>query len=316
MLLDLRTLIIANLLLSAFMGSAMLFYRANQKTYAGFGLWAVGIFSVSLLCLSMLLYAVVPVWVSIVLVNIFAALGFLFWLDGSLLFMKGRRLDRRVYLTPFFFMFLLLYFHFVRDSATIRNVIFTAYLMIPAWYTAFTFLSRASVENGFWLARAIGILFAVDGVMLAARIVLWVTSPGTGMLDHAAFHSGYFAVTLLLNGGVVLGILMLNSRRLENELIDSRRSLDEAHRNLKVSVAEVRALNGLLPICSFCKKIRDDQGYWQQLEKYIRERSPVDFSHAICPDCLEKHFPAPKRMVNGEEGKKNGEEQRMVNWEL
>lgn len=54
---------------------------------------------------------------------------------------------------------------------------------------------------------------------------------------------------------------------------------------------DVKVLHGLLPICSYCKKIRDDRGYWQQVERYIAARSEADFSHGMCPDCGSKHFP-------------------------
>jgi hypothetical protein len=54
---------------------------------------------------------------------------------------------------------------------------------------------------------------------------------------------------------------------------------------------EVKALHGLLPICSYCKKIRDHQGYWQQVERYIAARTEADFTHGLCPDCGSKHFP-------------------------
>jgi hypothetical protein len=53
---------------------------------------------------------------------------------------------------------------------------------------------------------------------------------------------------------------------------------------------EVQLLEGLLPICSFCKKIRDDNQQWQQLETYIIERSMATFSHGVCPECAEKHY--------------------------
>ena len=52
--------------------------------------------------------------------------------------------------------------------------------------------------------------------------------------------------------------------------------------------ADVKALSGLLPICAWCKKIRDDQGYWNQVETFIHERSDADFSHGICPDCVAR----------------------------
>ena len=54
---------------------------------------------------------------------------------------------------------------------------------------------------------------------------------------------------------------------------------------------KVKLLGGFLPICASCKKIRDDQGYWQQIETYIRENSEAEFSHSICPDCAKQLYP-------------------------
>ena len=51
---------------------------------------------------------------------------------------------------------------------------------------------------------------------------------------------------------------------------------------------QVRQLEEMLPICSYCKKIRDDQNYWQQLEGYIKARTGSDFSHSVCPDCYQR----------------------------
>jgi hypothetical protein len=59
-------------------------------------------------------------------------------------------------------------------------------------------------------------------------------------------------------------------------------------RGVSRNLAQVRVLSGLLPICAWCKKIRDDNGYWSQVETYIRERSEADFSHGICPDCVAR----------------------------
>jgi len=54
---------------------------------------------------------------------------------------------------------------------------------------------------------------------------------------------------------------------------------------LEKALLRVKNLSGLLPICSNCKKIRDDKGSWEQVESYIKDRSEVDFSHGLCPDC-------------------------------
>ncbi|MBC8415622.1 MAG: response regulator [Candidatus Cloacimonetes bacterium] len=61
--------------------------------------------------------------------------------------------------------------------------------------------------------------------------------------------------------------------------------------DLKQALEKVKTLSGLVPICSHCKKIRDDSGYWQKVEEYISQYSDVDFSHSICPECLQKHYP-------------------------
>lgn len=57
---------------------------------------------------------------------------------------------------------------------------------------------------------------------------------------------------------------------------------------LEEALGRVKRLQGLVPICSYCKKIRNDQNYWQQVESYISEHSEAQFSHGVCPDCLDK----------------------------
>lgn len=60
---------------------------------------------------------------------------------------------------------------------------------------------------------------------------------------------------------------------------------------LHAALEKVKLLSGFLPICASCKKIRDDKGYWQQMECYIRDHSEAEFSHGICPDCAHKLYP-------------------------
>ncbi len=64
--------------------------------------------------------------------------------------------------------------------------------------------------------------------------------------------------------------------------------LTERLADLEDALANLKRLQGLLPICSYCKKIRNDRNYWQQVETYISERSEAQFSHGICPDCYQK----------------------------
>lgn len=59
---------------------------------------------------------------------------------------------------------------------------------------------------------------------------------------------------------------------------------------LKTALSHVKQLKGLLPICAHCKKVRNDTGYWQQVETYIESHSEAQFSHGICPDCIKKYY--------------------------
>lgn len=76
----------------------------------------------------------------------------------------------------------------------------------------------------------------------------------------------------------------------------TERKAIEAEKNqllidLQKALAEIRTLEGIIPICSYCKRIRDDEGAWEQVEVYVSRHSHSDFSHGICPDCAKVHFP-------------------------
>lgn len=73
-------------------------------------------------------------------------------------------------------------------------------------------------------------------------------------------------------------------------ILNLQNELSERLRQLEVSMAQVKMLTGLLPICAYCKKVRNDGNYWEQVESYISEHSQVQFSHGVCPDCYERYL--------------------------
>jgi PAS domain S-box-containing protein len=79
---------------------------------------------------------------------------------------------------------------------------------------------------------------------------------------------------------------------------------DQLFQDLQDALANVKSLSGLLPICAGCKKIRDDKGYWSQVEKYIQKHSEATFTHSLCPDCLKKLYPDLVEAGLGESHKK------------
>ena len=80
------------------------------------------------------------------------------------------------------------------------------------------------------------------------------------------------------------------NRNLEHRITLRTKELTKANQELQEALAEVKQLSGMLPICSKCKNVRDDQGYWNKIEKYLRTHTNADFSHSICPHCAEKMY--------------------------
>jgi len=94
--------------------------------------------------------------------------------------------------------------------------------------------------------------------------------------------------------------------RVFNEMVENRTRIKEERErlieDLRKALSEVKTLRGFLPICSSCKKIRSDQGSWQQIESYIRDHSDAEFSHGICPDCAKALYPEQWKKIKSESG--------------
>lgn len=88
--------------------------------------------------------------------------------------------------------------------------------------------------------------------------------------------------------------LLKTNELLKTEILE-RRKIDEERvkliEDLQNALDNIKTLKGLIPICSSCKNIRDDQGYWNELEVYISKHSDIEFSHSLCPDCMKKYYP-------------------------
>lgn len=80
--------------------------------------------------------------------------------------------------------------------------------------------------------------------------------------------------------------------------------IEKNNRELQAALENVRTLKGLLPICAWCKRIRNDKGYWDQIENYFSQRTEAEFSHGICPECESKQMEELRRMDKGPGGPK------------
>jgi GAF domain-containing protein len=113
----------------------------------------------------------------------------------------------------------------------------------------------------------------------------------------------YAGVPLTTADGFNLGTLCVVDRKPHNLPKNRQRALEALARQVIVllefrrvssdlaeALTNVKTLSGLLPICAHCKRVRDDQGYWEQVESYVSTRSHAHFSHGICPDCIQEHY--------------------------
>lgn len=95
---------------------------------------------------------------------------------------------------------------------------------------------------------------------------------------------------------LVLGVVDVCALAIQNayrvqKLVDTENSLRAEKVKLEEALSNVKVLTGLLPICSYCKNIKDDSGYWNKIEHYIHEHSDLKFSHSICKNCADELFP-------------------------
>ena len=106
---------------------------------------------------------------------------------------------------------------------------------------------------------------------------------------RSRYHAQLVIITVFLLLTILLSFYRAHRRITERVRIQEEK--EKLIRELEEALSKVKKLSGFLPICASCKKIRDDKGYWNQIEEYIRIHSEAEFSHGICPECSKKLYP-------------------------
>jgi hypothetical protein len=171
------------------------------------------------------------------------------------------------------------YLFFIEPSISVRIVMVS--LVIGLVYLRAMILvvgpvGRLLGERTILLVESFG-LISLLALLRALATWIWGDRGIAGLEGVGPYHSLLFLAMIAAHITMMVGLISANSRRLENELTSAMR--------------EIKTLRGIIPICSTCKKIRDDHGYWQQVESYVRMRTHAEFTHSICPDCLEIMYP-------------------------
>ena len=150
----------------------------------------------------------------------------------------------------------------------------------------------------------------------AVKDVRFSTSLLVTRAPQIRFYAGF---PLLTPEGLALGTLCAIDRK-PRELapqqkdametlarqVMSRLELRRVSNQLADALEHVKSLHGLLPICAWCKRIRDDRGYWSQVEAYVKKHTEAEFTHGICPECMEKQRPKPAGHAEAVAGRLGG----------
>ena len=153
------------------------------------------------------------------------------------------------------------------------------------WGLVANTLAYLTVPLLVWAAFRFGQQGATASLLVVSKVAVWGTAHDHGPFVQQTLHEsllllqtfvGVLAVTTLALAGV-----LAERRRAERSRLDAIEQLERA-------LHEIKTLRGLIPICAWCKKIRNDTGSWEQLEAYLRNHTEARFSHGICPECVEK----------------------------
>ncbi len=122
------------------------------------------------------------------------------------------------------------------------------------------------------------------------ELTAYARNKATTFLANAeASQARLEAISVLLTlAGVIISVCIAFFTI--TRVIKAETVLLEEKNKLQTALAEIKTLRGIIPICSHCKQIRDDEGLWKQLEVYMRAHSEANFSHSICPECMQKHY--------------------------
>lgn len=277
--LDVFTAVVVAGISSFIMSLAML---AAARSYAtrvpGMNNWVWACASQTIGWLMIALRGVIPDWLSIYGGNLILAGSFLNYFFSLKEFREQPYHKWRWYLLLPVLLLLFIYFTEIKPDIAIRTDIIGVIAFIISVACTRLLLERdhGSLPFSHWFAACVFSLSALVSIGRVAYLV-FVAPPMSSVFARNP------ATDIILIWCCLQVCLLTFSFMLMCN--------DKASADLSQAIREIKTLTGLLPICSQCKMIRDDEGSWRQVEAYVQEHSDAEFSHSICPDCIERLYP-------------------------
>jgi hypothetical protein len=275
---DIRTLSLFSGFISACIFVCMVYVYKNRKTYSGFNQWTLAYMLNFLGFVFLSLRNILPDFITIILANTFIVLCFAFIARGLVDFAEGKQniwLD----ISPIFVVIITFcYFSYSSPNVNARIAVISLVIMFVCLRCISILRLKIETILGMknWLLMATFIFLALWFLL---RVVLTILFENKihDFMSAGVIHGLSIIAVSIGHIFIAVGLIIINAQRLEHSLVNAKE--------------EIKTLRGILPLCSFCKKIRDDKGYWEQVDVYIHKHSQADISHSICPDCTKEHYP-------------------------
>lgn len=275
--LEIRTILAFSAVVSLATCICMVYVLMTRKVYAGFREWVFASLFAAIGIILLILRGRIPDFISVIIANTLIVFYFVLILRGIIEFC-GKKTNLWLDLVPILLTISLLLWTYDLPDLNIRVAI------LFGMYALLTF-SCAVVSF-----RHIPLVLETPNYLLSGTLLFWAISSSSRamvalFLDDPLYEFlqaglGHKLGSIAFTAGQVLtmaSLITINAQRLEKEISSAE--------------DEIKILRGFLPICSNCRKIRDDDGFWRQIESYISEHSEVVFSHGLCPECLQELYP-------------------------
>ncbi len=274
---DFLTQNVTNSGLSVLMAGSMAYVWWRHRELEAFRYWMIGALSFVVADLLFAMRPRLPILLDPVLSTAAVTFGYLFVLFGIWRFVDEAPRTTLAIALGVAHAVALAALVFFGASVEVRVVVNSVVWAILT-ATAMLSLTAARARLGESVVMLPSIVCGIQVVVMGARVVI-ATSAIQQWSAGAAFER-LVSLSLLETSLFIVAIFM---SLLIAEMLRRQAALQKA-------LTDVSVLSGMLPICAWCKKVRDDQGYWNQLERFIASHTPVDFTHGICPDCAAQHM--------------------------
>ncbi|MBF0315879.1 MAG: hypothetical protein HQK52_20835 [Oligoflexia bacterium] len=282
-MLDAKTVIIDSIFIYLILFVVMFAYGKSNKTYAGYDKWIYSLIFLFIGHIGVVIRDQNIIY-GILLSPFSFSLACVLRLDGYMQFLGKRGLAKWWYAIPLLLLLIALVIHYTIGDTPIKIAMFYLLLFMFTTATGRMLFQAYKVDRNPLLLLAALINF-INPILLIVRTLLLLLSYEGSLIISDLPHVTLFSMQKITSVLLFISFLVLHNQRSQQALMVAKRDIDLSNQKLSQAMSELKLLQGLVPICSYCKKLRDAKGAWLYVEDYIKEYTSAEFCKTRCPKC-------------------------------